>query len=141
MKTPWHLWVVGGLSLVWNAGGAVDYAMTKLGIEAYLAALTEPQRAYIAAVPAWFSAAWAVGVWCAVLGSLLLLLRSRWAGTTFVLSLIGLIVSSVYSYVLATPPAPEVMGGFIVWFTLAVFVILVALWLYARAMTAKGVLR
>jgi hypothetical protein len=29
-KTPWHLWVVGILSLLWNAFGGYDYTMTQL---------------------------------------------------------------------------------------------------------------
>src|SRR3546814_7159427 len=36
VKTPWHLWVVGVLSLLWNAVGAFDYTMTKLNDADYL---------------------------------------------------------------------------------------------------------
>ena len=31
-KTPWHLWVVGVLTLLWNAVGATSYTMTRLGM-------------------------------------------------------------------------------------------------------------
>jgi hypothetical protein len=141
MKTPWHLWVVGLLALLWNGGGAFDYLMTQLDVESYMAMLTDDQRAYLDMRPVWFDAVWAVGVWFAVLGSLLLLLRSGWSQLAFLVSIAGLIASSVWSYLIATPPAPEVMGGFIIWFTLAVLVILILLWGYARAMTARGVLR
>ncbi len=45
------------------------------------------------------------------------------------------------SYVLSTPRAPEVMGNFIIGFTLVVLVSLIALLLYSRAMAERGVLR
>ena len=36
MKTPWHLWVFGVVSLLWNFGGAYDYVMVRTGNQAYL---------------------------------------------------------------------------------------------------------
>ena len=141
MRRPIHLWIVGIISLLWNAVGAYDYLMTQLGNEAYLSMLTDVQRAYMDTIPTWFAAAWATGVWFSVLGSILLLLRSRMAGSAFAISLVGLIVSSLYSYVLANPSATEIMGTFALYFTAAVFVVLILLWIYARAMTRRGVLR
>lgn len=141
MRTPWHLWAVGLLTLLWNAGGAADYVMTKTENAAYLAELTPEQLAFMAAYPTWFTIPWAVGVWAAVLGSVLLLVRSRYAATFFLLSLAGLIVAAIYSYVLADPSALQVMGTFAGIFTLVIFAVLVLSWLYARAMTRKGVLR
>jgi hypothetical protein len=141
MRTPWHLWVVGVVSLLWNAGGAWDYLMTQLGNEAYLSMLNEAQRAMLDARPAWFDAVWALGVWGSVAGSLLLLLRSRWAVTAFALSFVGLILSSVWSYGLSDPTADEVMGRFATVFSLVVAVVIVAFWAYARVMAGRGVLR
>lgn len=53
VKTPWHLWAVGIISLLWNAFGAMDYTMTKMGNAEYLAAFTPEQRAYFASFPIW----------------------------------------------------------------------------------------
>lgn len=92
MKTPVHLWIIGVIALIWNAGGAYDYVMTQFQDEAYLAMLTDAQRAFLDTGPIWFEAAWAVGVWFSVLGSVLLLLRSRFAGAVFGLSFLGLMV-------------------------------------------------
>lgn len=141
MKTPIHLWIVGVASLVWNAGGAFDYVMTQTGNEAYLSELTADQRAYMEAVPLWFEATWAVGVWFAVIGSLLILLRSRWAAAAFLLSLGGLVASSVYSFGLSDPSASDIMGSFAMVFSAVIGVLLVALWVYARGMTKQKVLR
>ena len=141
MKTPFHLWIVGVLSLVWNAGGAVDYVMTQTRNEDYLAQLNEVQLDYILNVPAWFEFFWGLGVWMSVLGSILLLARSRYAGTAFGLSLIGLIGGSIYTYFVASPSGFEFGTTFSMLFTLAIFLVLVALLLYAQAMTRRGVLR
>lgn len=140
MKTPFHVWIVGIIALIWNAGGAYDYVMTQTENEAYLAMLSDAQKAFLDNGPIWFETAWAVGVWFSMLGALLLLLRSRLAGPAFGLSLIGLIVSSVYSFGIADRTGmdmtPTQLG-----FTVAIYVVLVLLWIYARAMTRRGVLR
>jgi hypothetical protein len=141
MKTPMHLWIVGILSLLWNAGGAIDYLMTQLEVESYLAQLSAEQLAYIEAFPDWFQATWATGVWFSVLGSLLLLLRSRFAVPAFFVSLLGLLASSVYTYGIADPSGIEISGTGALIFSAAIFVVLILLWVYARAMRIRGVLR
>ena len=62
-KAPLHLWVVGALSLAWNAFGAYDYVMTESRNEAYLAMFTPELRAFFDSFPAWAVAAWAIAVW------------------------------------------------------------------------------
>lgn len=142
MKTPIHLWIVGGVSLVWNAGGAFDYFMTKTENSAYLAQLLPEQLTFLETAPHWFNVAWAVGVWMSVLGSILLLMRLRFAAPAFLLSLVGLIVASVYTYILSdVGDALAVSGTAALIFSIAIPVILVLLWIYARRMVAKGVLR
>lgn len=141
MKTPWHLWLVGLVSLLWNAMGAFDYSMTQVRSEWYLAQFTPEQRAYFLGYPAWAVAFWAIGVWFSVLGSVLLLLRRRLAAPAFVLSLVGIVVTSIYSYGLAETSMSEVTGSGAMLFSLAIVVVTLALWLYARAMAARGLLR
>ena len=91
-KTPWHLWAVGVVSLAWNAFGANNYLQTQLGNLAYVEGMVAgtgvsaaEALAHYAAYPAWVHAAWALGVWGGVLGSLLLLLRQRFAVWFFAL--------------------------------------------------------
>ena len=141
MKAPVHLWIVGVLSLVWNAGGAFDYLMVQLQNPDYLAQMTEPQRAYLDTAPTWFKGTWAIGVWFSVLGSILLLARSRLASMAFGLSILGLNASAIYSYGLASPSAIDLMGPRAMVMTMAIVVILLCLWSYARAMKRRGVLR
>ena len=138
--TPVHVWIVGGLSALWNAFGAFDYVMTQTGNTAYLAQFTDAQRAYFDGFPAVMDAAWACGVWGALLGSLLLLMRNRHAVPAFAISLAGLAVSTVYQYGLSTPPA-GMQSGAMVAMNLAIWAVAIALFLYAWRMRTRGVLR
>ncbi len=141
MKTPWHIWLIGALSLVWNLGGVVDYLMSQLGVESYLGAMTPEQRAYFEGFPAWATAFWALGVWGAFLGSILLLLRSRFAALAFGLSLIGLIANTVRLFADRGAGVVDLMGRGALAFTAALIIVALGLWLYARSMSRKGVLR
>ena len=139
-RTPMHLWIVGGMSALWNAFGAFDYVMTQTANDAYLAQFSAEQRVYFESFPAWADAAWACGVWGALLGSLLLLARSRYAVLAFGISLAGLAVSTIYQYGMATPPDGLMTGGMVA-LNLAIWAIAIALLIYAWKMHAKGMLR
>ena len=95
MRTPTHLWIVGILSLLWNCFGSYDYLMTKTRNMDYLAGMTPPGvdtnslLAYIDGMPLYAQFGWGLGVWMGLAGSLLLLLRSRWAVWALLLSFIG----------------------------------------------------
>ena len=97
-RTPAHVWIVGVLATLWNAFGAFDYVMTQTGNEAYLSQFTAEERAFFDSFPAWMEAFWALGVWGALIGSLLLLVRSRYAVHAFGISLVGIVVGMGYQY-------------------------------------------
>ena len=79
VKTPWHLWAVGMLSLLWNGFGAYDFIMTSTQGETYMRSMKFSQEMidYYMAMPDWMWVPWILGVWGAVIGSILLLLRLR----------------------------------------------------------------
>ena len=137
-RTPWHLWLVGVLGLLWNAVGAFDYVMTETGNEAYMAQFTPEQLEYFYAFPAWVVAFWAIAVWGGVLGAVLLLLRKRVAAPVLLVSLLAMVVTSVHNFVLSE--GLEVMGPAGVGFSAVIFILALGLWLYARAMADRGVL-
>lgn len=140
-ETPVHFWVVGAVSLLWNAFGAFDYTMTKLENQAYMAAFTPEQQAYFYGFPLWVNVGWALGVWAALLGSVLLLARSRHAVTAFLVSLIGLAISSIYQFGLNLGEMQALFGVFPIIFTGGIWLIGIALWVYARRQVAAGRLR
>jgi len=141
MKTPSHLWVVGIVSLVWNAGGAYDYVMTNTRNEAYMSMMTAEQIAYFDSFPSWTVAVWAIGIWGAVLGSLLLLLRSRFAHPTFIASFGGMVLNMIYGLTVGNSAMTGSMGAVGLMFTIAIFVIGVLLIIYSKRMSTVGVLR
>lgn len=105
-KAPWHLWAVAAVGILWNAYGAFDYFMTKTKGAAYMreVGMTDTQISYLNTWPAWMTAVWAIGVWGALLGSILLLIRSKWAVETFTASLVSFVISLIYGYGISPMP-------------------------------------
>ncbi|MDB5699540.1 MAG: hypothetical protein JWN69_2344 [Alphaproteobacteria bacterium] len=139
-RTPVHLWIVGIVSLLWNAFGAFDYIMTQTQNGAYLAQFSEADRLYFQSFPGWMEAAWALGVWGGVAGSLLLLARSRHAEFAFGLSLLGLVVATIYQHGLSALPV-DLRSGSMLAMTAAIWAVAIALFAYAHQMRARGLLR
>jgi hypothetical protein len=139
-RAPWHLWAVGAVSLLWNAGGAFDYLMSKFRAEWYMSQFTPEQLAYFDNLPFWMNVGWALGIWGSLAGSLGLLLRKGWAVWAFGISLVGVAANALHTFVLSN--GIEVMGGGtgILVFNLAIIAVAVALFFYARAMRARGLL-
>ena len=146
VKTPWHLWVIGIVSLLWHFGGAYDYTMTQTRNMEYLAQASsnagisvETMIGYYTNFPVWADVMWAFGVWGAVAGSVLLLLRSRFAFHAFIVSIIGLIGTTIYT---TTSDLPAELDSTFAWvFTAVIWVVTVLLAYYAKRMTAAGVLK
>ncbi len=137
-RTPWHLWVVGILVLLWDLVGAFDYLMTQTENESYMSQFTPEQLEYFYGFPTWVVAFWALAVWGGLLGTILLLLRKRLAAPVLLVSFVSMVVTSVYNFVLSD--GMEVMGTTGAAFTAVIFVVALGVWLYARMMAARGVL-
>lgn len=145
IRTPVHVWIVGALALLWNGFGAYDYLMTRLRNTDYIASMmprADPEAvlAWVDAFPIWAQAGWALGVWGGVIGAILLLMRSRWAVAVFAASLVGAVLGLGYQIV-AAPPLAGAEGPMADIMPFVIILVALALFLYARAMTAKGVLR
>lgn len=135
---PRYFWVIGIASLIWNAFGAYDYLMTVMRNEAYLAHFPPEMIVLVDKFPDAVIAAWAIGVWAAVAGSVLLLARLRYAVYAFGLAILGLVANTSYILALGIPeplktPAMNAM-------TMAVWIIAVFLLLYSIRMRRAGVL-
>lgn len=138
-RPPVHFWIIAVLALLWNAVGAFDYLATQLQLESYMAGFSDEQLAYFNNFPKWAVACWAIAVWSAVFGALALLIRQRWAFHLFVISLIAMLITSFYNFVLSD--GAEIMGAFGVIFSAVIVAIGIFLVFYARAMARRGVLR
>lgn len=141
MKTPWHLWVVGVIALLFNAIGVFDFVMSMAQGSVYMAkaGMTPEQIAHYQEMPAWMTLVWAIGIWGAFLGSILLLLRNRLAFPVFAVSLAAFLLSLVYTYVLTDDG--DVMGREMAMANVVITVLLLFFIYYSRLMTKRGVLR
>jgi hypothetical protein len=144
-RTPAHVWIVGIVSLLWNCIGCYDYLMTRMRNTDYLAKMmpkVDPNAmlAWVDSFPFYAQIGWGLGVWMGLLGSVLLLLRNRWAVRAFGLSMIGALLGLGYQIALAPPlaGADDMVSKIMPY---GIIMIAVALFLYARAQAAKGVLR
>jgi hypothetical protein len=137
-RTPWHLWVVGILVLLWDVVGAYDYLMTQTQNESYMSQFTPEQLEYFYGFPTWVVAFWALAIWGGLLGTILLLLRKRLAAPVLLGSFASMVVTSIYNFVLSD--GLEVMGGTGAAFTAVIFLVAFGIWFYARSMAKKGVL-
>ncbi len=137
-KTPRHLWIVGIAALLWNLFGAMDYIMTETRNEAYMAKFTPEQLEFFYGFPSWLIAFWAVAVWGGVLGAVLLLMRKKLAVPILLVSLLCMVVTAVHNYGFAG--GVDIVGGGGFLFSVVIFVVALALVIYARGMARRGVL-
>ncbi|MEE4289055.1 MAG: hypothetical protein V2J14_06775 [Erythrobacter sp.] len=146
-KTPWHLWVVAVLGLLWNGGGgASNYINVKLATPEFFAAQAEALGTtpaivteYFGTYPLWADILYGLGVWGAVAGSVLLLARSRFAIIAFWASLIGFLGGVVYGVL---NPIEGLQNPGLFWgFSAVVGLTLVLQLVYASRMAKAGVLR
>jgi len=137
-KAPVHLWLVGVLALLWNTIGAFDYLASQFKLEFYMKQFTPEQLSYFYGFPAWAVAGWAFGVWGAFAGSIGLLLRKSWSVWAFAASIVGMVVSSIYT--LALSEGMKIMGSGALMFSAIIWVVAIFLLLYAWAQAKRGVL-
>ena len=135
-KAPWHLWVVGILSLLWNVGGAWTFIQAQSGAPMDMDAT---EIAYFAAQAPWFVAATDVAVVAPLLGAVALLLRSRWAVLLYALSVAAIVVTNAYDVAAGTALMLNDQGWLIL--DCITFGLAILQWLYAWAMRRRGVLR
>ncbi len=140
-KTPWHLWVVSVVAILFNGVGVFDYVMSKTQGAAYMqsAGMTPAQIYHYMTLPFWMNCVWAIGVWGAIAASILLLLRNKLAAPVFLVSLAAFLLSLLYHYVLSG--AADMMGTAGIVSSAVITLLLVLFIFYSRAMAKRGVLR
>ena len=144
-RTPVHLWIVGIVSLLWSCFGAYDYLMTRMRNTDYLTAAmpgADPNAilAWVDSFPIYAQIGWGLGVWMGLAGSILLLVRHRWAVPAFALSLVGAILGLGYQIV-AAPPVPGPESPMMKVMPYVIIGVALGLFFYARALQQKGVIR
>jgi hypothetical protein len=135
-KTPWHVWVAGGLSLLWNVSGAWTIMAAQSGA---VMDMDANEIAYYAAQPTWFVAIVDVALIAPIFGALALVLRNRWAVPLYALSIAAIVVTGAYDIARGTALLLHDRG----WLVLECVTLglAIAQWAYAFAMRRRGVLR
>jgi hypothetical protein len=134
-STPWHLWVVAILTLLWNGSGAVTILMAQMG---WALDMDAHEVAFYANQPIWLVLATCVATVAPVAAAVALLLRSRSAVWLFGLALAALVFNNVYDVAAGTSLALVDEG----WrnLTIALVIIAAAQFAYVRTMRTRGVI-
>ncbi len=137
----WHFWLIAALSLLWNGFGGYDYVMTRQRNLDYLGQMGNAQDllAWIDSFPLWAQVLWPLGVWSSVLGSVLLLLRSRHAVAAFAISLVGAVASFVGQLLIEAPASLDTTANKVM--PVVIVVLILGQWWYARRVRGQGILR
>lgn len=134
-KPPIWFWVVSVIALIWNGLGVMAYLGKAFATEEMIAALPEEQQAeFLVEYPAWYTAAFAIAVFCGALGCIALLIRKRWAYSLFVLSAFGAIVQHVYLFINV-----EMTGAAMVMPIMVILVCLLLIWFAKNAITKSWI--
>jgi hypothetical protein len=131
----WSFWLVSVFALLWNAGGAINYLM-QTNLE-FVSTLPETHRAIIEGRPTWATGGFAIGVFGGVIGCLLLLLRKSIAYYTFIISLLGIIITMIHTINVASSKISFSAGEVVVMILLPLIVAVLLIW-YTKFIMGKG---
>jgi uncharacterized membrane protein len=67
-------------------------------------------------------------------------MRSGWAVTAFAISFVAMLLTALHNFGLAEVKLHQITGPEAIWFSLAIAVVALGEWLYARRMRQTGVL-
>lgn len=108
-KPSKSFWIISVLALIWNAMGVMVYLGQAFMTDDMKALIPADQLKLIENTPSWVTAAFAIAVWFGLLGCILLLARKKIAHKIFVISLLGVLVQTAYSFFMTN--ALEVYGN------------------------------
>ena len=134
-KTP--AWVIPSsiTALLWNLVGLYTFAMHISLTPETIAAMPEAMQGLYTNIPLWSDIAYGCAVTLGTLGSLCLVLKSRWAVPVLLLSFIAILVNM--SYVLLISEMIAVQGAASVALPAAIIVIgALLVWLSRRAIAS-----
>ena len=135
-KTPWHVWAVAVLTLLWNGSGAYTIMMAQAG---RLPGLSADEAAYYAAQPVWFVVATDIALLSALAAGVALLFRRATAVWLFALTVAAILVNNSYELAAGTSRVLVSQGALVV--TAIIAVIAVLQLIYAWTMKKRAVLK
>jgi hypothetical protein len=131
-KPPIWYWIVSVIALLWNAMGTNAYLQQAYNTESYRAMYSEEQLEIAANLPSFITAAFALAVFGGLLGSILLLVRKKFAVILFYISLLAVLIQM--GYLLINGYASSIA------MTIMIIVLAVLLAWFAKYASSKGYL-
>jgi len=121
----WSFWAITIFMLIWNVMGCINF-FVQMNPE-MVASYRENEQAIIAGRPIWATVAFAIAVFGGALGCLLLLVKKSIAFYFFIASLLGVVVTMVYTLsigiefgigeVIGIIIAPLMVAVFLIWYS------------------------
>ncbi len=136
-ELPTSFWIIGGVFLLWNFFGLmIYYDQVTMAPEVLADNFNAAQQAFLENMPMWATSAYAIAVTAGVIASLLLLVRNALALPVYIVSLAGVLVQDLHSFVLSDGLA--VWGSSALYLPTLVILLCVAEIWYSRSAKAKG---
>jgi hypothetical protein len=122
-------WIITVVALLWNIMGVLAYLGQAFMTEEALSLLPEADQLYYNNVPAWVTAAFAIAVFGGTIGCIALFLRKKIALLLFILSLLGILTQSTYTFFIqdyveitgkniGMPITIIIFAAFLIWFSM-----------------------
>lgn len=136
-ELPTSFWIIGGVFLLWNFFGLmIYYDQVTMPPEVLADNFNAAQQAFLENMPLWATSAYAIAVTAGVIASLLLLVRNGLALPVFIVSLAGVLIQDLNSFVLSD--GLGVWGSSALYLpTLVILLCIIEIW-YSRRAKAKG---
>ena len=123
-KPPVWYWIVAVVGLLWNGLGVMAYLTHAFMTDEILETLPKEQQAeFLVEHPTWYTACFALAVFCGALGCIALLIRKKWAFLLFVISFLtatiqqGYLIATVEDASPVMPLVVIVVCALLVWFS------------------------
>lgn len=124
-KVHWSFWLISAISLIWNSMGVINFFM-QMNPDVLLS-YRESERAIIEARPVWATGGFMIAVFGGTFGSLLLVFKKSAAFYMFIISLLGVLVTTAYtlstgisfsvSELLGIILMPLIVALFLIWYS------------------------
>jgi hypothetical protein len=135
-KAPWHLYLIGTLAVLWNIVGVFDFLATATQFQPYMDRFPEGARQYWETQSFMVYAVWAMSVFSALIGSVLLIKRQALAVRVLAAATTTTIFAMALSY---SRPAADYDATRV--FAVCIIVVSLLILNYAFHQSKRGVLR
>ena len=137
-KLPKGFKAIAIIAILWNIMGVYSYFYHIYMPAEEIAKLSEPEQLLYKNIPKWKTIVFFIATVGGLVGSILLLLKQRFATTVLILSLIGIVVSFYYDFFKTN--LLEVYGNASIGFPALVTIIGILLVWYSKKMEKQDVL-